>query len=822
MKNRGLVAAALCAALFGVSSATRADVDVGRAVKALRKVPGGKTLGRAQRQPLVHPRGTVPLLVPLPAGQSAAALGLLDVAPGFGAVHLAPSRLDAFATANPGLTLLTSPPRHTMLSVSHKWVRNRLFTSETGFDGTGVVIGVIDTGIDITHPDFVDADGKTRIAWLIERSSPRGVHAALESKFGCNQSDQSPCAIYDAADIDALRADNPDAGPRDRDGHGTHVTSIAGGNGGIVLGPVVPFTGIAPGATLVVSSPSPEGGGFSDPDILNAARFVFDRAEALGMPAVVNVSLGSDFGPHDGTSALEKGLAAMVGPEFPGRAIVVAAGNSGELYRLGEEGPFGVHTEAHVSNSATTRVVLQTPGEEGTVSGGGFVWVTFRPGDRVRVGLEGPDGASWIRLTDPGDETGYEDDEITAGVVNNLVNDKTSLTADTNGAVVFWEGKWDGAGDVAVLLSGVGDAQLWVTATGGARPSGRRIGLSFARALRGGTITVPATHPDLIAVGCTLNRLSWRPAYDDRVEISIQAFGGLEPAVEDSTCYFSAAGPLPDGSMKPDILAPGGLVAAAMSRDADPRFSPDSIFQTPGCPDPSQPCFVVDERHALTSGTSMAAPHVAGAAALLLQQNPNLTQGELLEIMQAGARRPTGVVPYDYQQGVGAVDLLGAVGALDEQALDRKPDLEESYYVLSSPYARPDPSWPVRGTIELRSADGAVVHGIAAKRVKIRTRGAELIEPVTLVRAGLYRFSFSAPRGSGGTTASVEVLVDGQSLGERVLPVGVDAWAAGSGVKPVGGCACSVPAPVEGSARSLSLVALLALAGLRRGRSARR
>lgn len=791
--------ASVLAVTLGVSAVADADIQVGRARRALRSVSAGKpksgvTLARTRRTPLAHrARGTVPVLVPLPAHVKAADRGLLEVAPGFGAIHLAPADVDTFIGDNPDLSLLTSPPRHTMLSVSHKWVRNRLYSKESGYDGTGVVVGIIDTGLDVAHPDFLDAEGKTRVAWMIQRSEPRGVHVALENAFGCNAANQSPCAIFDAADIDALIQENVDAAPRDFDGHGTHVTSIAAGNGGISLGDVLPHAGMAPGATLVISSPSPDGGGFSDPDILNAARFIFDRAEAMGMPAVVNVSLGSDFGPHDGTSALEKGLAALVGPDFPGRAIVVAAGNSGELYRLGDDGPYGVHTEAHVSPNATTRVVLQTAGAEGTIDGGGFVWVTFRPGDEVQVGLEGPNGASWIGLTDPGDEAGHEDDDITAGVVNNLVNEKTSLTDDTNGAVVFWEGKWDGAGDIAILLRGSGDAQLWVAPTGGALPGPGRLSLSFARSLRNGTITVPASHRELIAVGCTLNRVSWRPAYDDQVEISIQSFGGLDPAVEDSTCYFSAAGPLPDGGMKPDILAPGGLVAGAMSRDASPYVNPNSIFATPGCPDPQEPCFVVDERHALTSGTSMSSPHVAGAVALLLQANPNLTQDEILEILQAGAQHPTGVVPFDYQQGVGSLDVLGSVSVLEQRMSGERPDLAKSYYVLSSPYARPDPSWPVYGTVELRDSDGEVVHGVAERRIRVRTDGAELLEPVTLVRGGLYRFAFSAPLGSGGTTLAIEVFVDGQSLGERVLPVGVDAWAAGSGVKPVGGCACSVP-----------------------------
>src|SRR6185312_11665487 len=110
------------------------------------------------------------------------------------------------------------------------------------------------------------------------------------------------------------------------EGHGTHVTSIAAGNGGISIHAKPTYAGVAPGATLIIANPS-SGGGFFDADVLRAANFIFNRADALQQPVVCNLSLGGDFGPHDGTTALEKGLSAMVGDDKPGRAIVVAAGN---------------------------------------------------------------------------------------------------------------------------------------------------------------------------------------------------------------------------------------------------------------------------------------------------------------------------------------------------------------------------------------------------------------------------------------------------------------------------------------------------------------
>ncbi len=60
-------------------------------------------------------------------------------------------------------------------------------------------------------------------------------------------------------------------------------------------------------------------------------QFLFDRADFMKKPIAVNLSLGSDFGPHDGTMAWEETLASYVGPGFPGHALVAAAGNSGDI-----------------------------------------------------------------------------------------------------------------------------------------------------------------------------------------------------------------------------------------------------------------------------------------------------------------------------------------------------------------------------------------------------------------------------------------------------------------------------------------------------------
>lgn len=774
----------LMLALASLAPHARGQVDLGSALRALRR--GGTyelppAFADAERR--------VALLAEYPADSG---VSELLVGGRYRPIWLAAKELPQFVDDHPELELHWAPPRRALLDQAQRWLGAEVFRNETGLSGEGVVIGIVDTGIDVTHRDLRDEGGKTRVRYLIDFSRrPAERQPELEEEYGCNSDTQ--CAIYDAQDIDEL-LNNGVTGdePTDSFGHGTHVASLAAGNGKSSKNPR--YVGVAPGATIFGARVSRAGdGAIQDPDILSATRFVFEQAERLGMPAVVNLSLGNDFGAHDGSSPLEQGLASFVGPEHPGRAIVVAAGNSGGLYAgLGssEPEPYGIHTEVHVPRESPVEIPILTPGPAlGGVRGGTvYVWLGFRAGDELSVGLDA-NGDEVVPSIAPGQATTYSKDDYQATIFNGPSAAGASIEVSAHDAVVVIDGNFDPGSVFNLRLSGHGTVNVWVDSRGGAaRELG--VGALVPRGEKQGTINIPATHPDLIAVGSTVNRNRWRD-YKGHPFLIAEHEGSSDLAEVDGTAVTSAAGPTATGVMKPDIVAPGMFVIGAMASSADPRANGGvGLFASQGsCGTPDYECFVVDDKHAVTSGTSMSAPLVAGAIALLLERRPELTQGQLRALLQAGARQPTGTILAEQQLGPGALDLLGTLAALDAEdtPISRVPS-DRSQIVLAASFAHPDPGQPVRGLLELRDAREAIADGFDQSRLGLEVRGGSLSQPAQRLGPGLYGFQVSAPEGSGGERLRLDLKFDGLVIARRELPIGTDRWLAEGAPLPHGGC----------------------------------
>ena len=191
---------------------------------------------------------------------------------------------------------LLSPMLDTSLPETHA---NRVHHPPSGgrvSRGTGVVVGIVDFGLDFTLDDFIDVGGKTRVAFLWDQLlEPKG---AERSPAGFDYGMEYDTAAINQA-LQALKPFDVVRHEPDPESHGTHVAGIAAGNGRSADATFAAgrFIGPAPGATIVFVQPHPGDaeGSFTDSvHVAEAIIYIFDKATELVMPCVINMSLGAE------------------------------------------------------------------------------------------------------------------------------------------------------------------------------------------------------------------------------------------------------------------------------------------------------------------------------------------------------------------------------------------------------------------------------------------------------------------------------------------------------------------------------------------------
>lgn len=236
--------------------------------------------------------------------------------------------------------------------------------------GRGVLIGIVDSGIDIFHPDFRNEDGTTRIRELWDQSIPD------ETNSGYNQG-----RIFTREEINRAIAENDRSFPsRDLSGHGTHVAGIAAGNGRASNGRQ---KGVAPESELLIVK---LGNAFPDgfprtTELMLGMDYCVKKAIEWQMPLALNISFGNSYGSHDGTSLLETYIDNL--SNIGRTTIAIGSGN---------EGNKGRHTFGRLSDSGTSQIELIISGGETSLNL--QIWKNYV--DSFQIRLVAPSGADVI------------------------------------------------------------------------------------------------------------------------------------------------------------------------------------------------------------------------------------------------------------------------------------------------------------------------------------------------------------------------------------------------------------------------------------------
>lgn len=452
--------------------------------------------------------------------------------------------------------------------------------------GTGVIVAVIDSGIDYAHPDFRNADGTTRILDLWDQTIPAGSVADPLSEENVEQSflgapagyflgTEFPQEVINRALEQTTERERYAVCPsRDISGHGTHVTGIAAGNGIASQGR---YRGVAyESPLLIVKLGTPGERSFPrTTELMQAVDYCIRKAQEYGMPVVLNLSFGNNYGSHSGNSLLESYLDDMA--DYWRTSIITGSGN---------EGASAVHAAGTLRENVTEEVEVAVSGYE--ISLNLQIWKNYA--DEIAVSLIHPDGSK-------------------AGPIQQILGAQRFRLGNTDVLLYYGEpspyspyqeiyfellpaddfidsGIWT----IQLLPQkiAVGNYDMWLPA-GGVLNEGTGFVLPSAET----TLTIPSTAARVITVG----------AYDGYFDRAA-AFSGRGYTRETN-------------QVKPDLVAPGVDITSC----------------APG------------GGYVVRSGTSMATPFVSGGAALLMQwgivnKNDLYLYGEKMKAyLIKGARR---------------------------------------------------------------------------------------------------------------------------------------------------------------------------------------
>lgn len=561
------------------------------------------------------------------------------------------------------------------------------------YTGEGVVVGVVDAGFDYMHAAFRrPADGALRIKRVWEQGATTLDGASAPAKYGYGIELNTPELIEKAQ------------GDSDSNSHGTHVAAIAAGSDAYKDGA---YVGNAPDADIVLVALDLNAS--TNADISNAVQYIFDYADEVGKPCVVNLSLGNQDGPHDGTSTFDTMTDAMQGP---GRLIVGAAGNH-------RTDAFHIDHTFATADAAPLRTFVKYKVAPSNSVSGGTIEIWGEKGVDFTVDIA---AYSTFNKKDARSTTVYPAEGVTDVDFGKYATGTWKVASEVsplNGKphVVLTSALTSIRNNYAIALTvtpkTAGRVNIWSDNTYLALESRDIEGFSAPDAASSTLCEIGGTGKRILTVGSYTTRNEYTTNSGQQATLQ-ETVGDLSS--------FSSYGPTVDGRMKPNITAPGCFIISAVSNnDASGNLMYAEYNEN----------FGRYNQYGYMQGTSMASPFVAGIVATWLQAYPQLTPEQLHEIVQNTARKDsfTATAP-DSNWGYGKINALDGL----RQCIEKQ---ETGCVSVAMPFD---------GTV--RIADGNILLGFARD-----TQATLCITSMT----GSTLFSKQLSKRSAGETLSVAV-----------------------------------------------------------------
>ncbi|MCM1170297.1 MAG: S8 family serine peptidase [Bacteroides sp.] len=491
------------------------------------------------------------------------------------------------------------------------------------YRGEGVVVGIVDIGFDYTHPTFYDPDdiSRYRVRRVWDQRAETGARPEGYD-YGAEYTTQD--AILQAGHCQVAGS------------HGSHVAGIAGGSGAGTR-----YGGMAPKSDLVFVSTT-----MYEQGILDGINYIKDYAARRKQPCVVNLSIGSHTGPHDGTSSFDRACDQLKSDGF---VLVGAAGNEGQdsLYL---QHTFAANTEDTLMWSVIGFDGGSSPMDIWSDDASDF-YVGFELRDRSGKYLDGMkyyySSASGRSRTETL-KSGGNEVRLSFQSEHNALNGKARVYVSMDAS---------GIGDLDLLVQMKSvktrqtmSVQMWLNSgtfsKGGYTDS--RVHAGSASHTVG---EIGGTGNSIVSVGASVSRSRW-DALDDK------RYGYTSQNPKGDIALFSSHGPTADNRMKPDVTAPGGAIISSYN-SYDKDLSGDNSMGVHELRRNDR-----EYRFGVMQGTSMASPAAAGVIALWLQADSSLDVDEVKEIIKETSGRSypgAGTPGMENTWGHGRIDALAGI-----------------------------------------------------------------------------------------------------------------------------------------------------------------